>query len=645
MLRPFFLQRSLQPLRLCQAFTFTTTAPSAAAADELFPTALFDAIPAERVRNFSIIAHVDHGKSTLADRLLEVTGAIKTVKSNKQVLDSLKVEQERGITVKSQTATLIYHDPTSKLPYLLNLIDTPGHVDFSYEVARSLSACQGALLLVDSTQGVQAQTLANYRTAQEANLTIIPCLTKLDLPHSDPAKAIEQIEQAFGFHEEEIIWTSAKSGEGVDEIPAALIERIPPPTSQRELPFRGLIVDSWHNSFRGVTCLLSTVDGSVSKGDEIAMASTGKKFEVQEVGLLTPGAVPVDTLYSGHVGYLVCGMKDTADARVGDTLIDPTHADLMPLPGFRPVKAMLFSSVYPIDPAEYEDLRLALDRLVLNDSSVSVLVESSSALGQGFRCGFLGKLHMEVFHQRLNDEHGQQVIATAPMVPFEAHMVDGSIIMVEKPSEMTPLLGHKLQSFYETIAMVEVVTPPEYMGSLMEVLQKRRGRQQDIVHLDADQVVLKYLVPWQEVVADMYDEVKSVSSGYASFDYDEAGSEKADVVCVDMLINGEAIDALSFVCSRDVAEKKGREVALRLKKVVTRQQFDITIQASIGARIVAKERIPPFKKDVLTKGGKSVTGSDRKKKLLEKQKKGKKLMKRVGNVELSQKAFMSVLHR
>jgi len=613
--------------------------------DDKTYTDLFNEIPSERVRNFSIIAHVDHGKSTLADRLLESTGAIKTVKSNKQVLDSLKVEQERGITVKSQTASLIYHDPATNLPYLLNLIDTPGHVDFSYEVSRSLAACQGALLLVDSTQGVQAQTLANYRTAIEANLTIIPCLTKLDLSHSDPAKAIEQIEQAFGFEEDEILWTSAKSGEGVDEIPAALINRIPPPTSQRELPFRGLIVDSWHNSFRGVTCLLSTVDGSVSKGDEIAMASTGKKFEVQEVGLLTPNAVPVDTLHSGHVGYLVCGMKDTADARVGDTLIDPTKTDLLPLPGFRPVKAMLFSSVYPVNAGDFDDLRQALDRLILNDSSVSVQAEASSALGQGFRCGFLGKLHMEVFHQRLSDEHGQQVISTAPMVPFEAHMTDGTVVMVEKPSEMAPLLGNKLDAFYETIASVEVVTPPEYVGGLMDILQKRRGKQQDIVHLDADQVVLKYLIPWQEVVADMYDEIKSISSGYASFDYDDAGSERADVVCVDMLINGEAIDALSFVCSRSVAEKKGREVALRLKKVVTRQQFDIIIQASIGARIVAKERIPPFKKDVLTKGGKSVSGSDRKKKLLEKQKRGKKLMKRVGNVELSQKAFMTVLHR
>jgi translation factor GUF1, mitochondrial len=378
---------------------------------------LFEEIPPERIRNFSIIAHVDHGKSTLADRLLEFTGAIKTIKSNKQVLDSLKVEQERGITVKSQTASLIYHDPKTKLPYLLNLIDTPGHVDFSYEVSRSLAACQGALLLVDSTQGVQAQTLANYRTAMEANLTIIPCLTKLDLPHSDPAKAIEQIEQAFGFEEDDIIWTSAKSGEGVDEIPSALIERIPPPPlNQKDSPFRGLIVDSWHNSFRGVTCLLSTVDGTVSKGDEISMASTNKKFEVQEVGLLTPNALPVQTLSSGHVGYLVCGMKDTADARVGDTLIDPTVKDIIPLPGFRPVKAMLFSSVYPVNANDFDDLRQALDRLILNDSSVTVQAEASTALGQGFRCGFLGKLHMEVFHQRLMDEHGQQVISTAPMV-------------------------------------------------------------------------------------------------------------------------------------------------------------------------------------------------------------------------------------
>ena len=641
------LQKYIPRNKFCKILNHQLHRTFATKKEQSFDTQIFDEIPAERVRNFSIIAHVDHGKSTLADRLLESTGAITTKGSNKQVLDSLKVEQERGITVKSQTATLIYNDPETKQPYLLNLIDTPGHVDFSYEVSRSLSACQGALLLVDSTQGVQAQTLANHRTAVEANLTIIPVLTKLDLPHSDPAKAIEQIERAFGYDEDDILWTSAKSGEGVDEILPALIKHIPPPTSDlfsSDGSFRGLIVDSWHNSFVGVTCLVSIVDGCISKGDEISMASTGKKFEVQEVGLLTPSAIAVGTLSSGHVGYVVCGMKDTADARVGDTLTDNTNQS-KPLPGFRAVKSMLFSSVYPVDAAEFDDLRQALDRLVLNDSSVSVQTESSMALGQGFRCGFLGKLHMEVFHQRLSDEHNQDVIATAPMVPFEAHMLDGSIVLVEKPSEMAPLLGNNLDSFYETIASVEVVTPPEYVGSLMDVLQKRRGKQQDVVHLDADQVVLKYLVPWQEVVADMYDEIKSISSGYASFDYDEAGSERADVVCVDMLINGEAIDALSFVCSRSVAEAKGREVALRLKKVVTRQQFDIIIQASIGARIVAKERIPPFKKDVLTKGGKSVSGSDRKKKLLEKQKRGKKLMKRVGNVELSQKAFMSVLHR
>eukprot|EP00946_MAST-07B_sp_MAST-7B-sp1_P005306 g5306.t1 len=607
----------------------------------------FLSIPKERVRNFSIVAHVDHGKSTLADRLMELTGAIKADGGNKQVLDSLKVEQERGITVKSQTASLVYTDPESNEPYLLNLIDTPGHVDFAYEVSRSLAACQGALLLVDSTQGVQAQTLANYRIAKEANLSIIPVLTKLDLPHSDPAKALDQIEKAFGYQEDDVIWTSAKSGEGVDEILPALINRVAPPMGDKASSLRGLIVDSWHNSYRGVTCLVSVEDGSVHKGAQISMASTKKKFEVQEVGMLTPYATPTTHLQSGHVGYVIAGVKDTADARVGDTIILTEKVnESVPLPGFKNVKPMLFSSVYPVEASHFDNLRQALERLMLNDSSVKVVPESSTALGQGFRVGFLGKLHMEVFHQRLKDEHGMDIIATAPMVPFEAKLKNGSTVLVEKPSEMNPLLPI-VETFHEAIASVEIVTPPEYIGVLMQTMQDRRAEQQDIVHLDDDQVVLKYTIPWQEVVTDLYDEIKSVSSGFASFDYNRAGSAPANIVCVDMLLNGEAVDALSFVCHRNDADVKGRAVAKRLKTVIARQQYEIKIQAVVGAKVIAKQRIPPYRKDVLTKGGKKVGGGDstRKKKLLEKQKKGKKRMKMVGSVELNQKAFMAVLHK
>jgi elongation factor 4 len=627
---------------IARAFASTRVRLPAEVDDETFLS-----IPQDRVRNFSIVAHVDHGKSTLADRLMELTGAIKTDGGNKQVLDSLKVEQERGITVKSQTASLVFVDPVSDAPYLLNLIDTPGHVDFAYEVSRSLAACQGALLLVDSTQGVQAQTLANYRIAQEANLTVIPVLTKLDLPHSDPAKALDQIERAFGFSEDQVIWTSAKSGEGVDEILPELIKRVPAPKGSIEEPLRGLIVDSWHNSYRGVTCLVSVVDGSICKGARISMASTKKKFDVQEVGILTPHAMPTTHLRSGQVGYVIAGVKDTADARVGDTMVMTDCVnESEALPGFQPVKPMLFSSVYPVEASHFDNLRQALDRLMLNDSSVKVVPESSTALGQGFRVGFLGKLHMEVFHQRLKDEHGMNIIATAPMVPFEAKLKDGSTVPVEKPSEMNPLLP-VVETFYESIASVEIVTPPEYIGSLMQVLQDRRATQEDIVHLDADQVVLKYTIPWQEVVTDLYDEIKSVSSGFASFDYNEAGTAPANIVCVDMLLNGEAVDALSFVCHRKDADVKGRAVAKRLKTVIARQQYEINIQAAIGAKILAKQRIPPYRKDVLMKSGKAVGGGDssRKKKLLEKQKKGKKRMKMVGSVELNQKAFMAVLHK
>ena len=463
----------------------------------------------------TIHAHVD--RKSLS-RQMELTGAIKADGGNKQVLDSLKVEQERGITVKSQTAAWSTLLGSSK-PYLLNLIDTPGHVDFAYEASRSL-ACQGATAW--TTQGVQAQTLANYRIAKEANLSIIPVLTKLDLPHSDPAKALDQIEKAFGYQEEDVIWTSAKSGEGVDEILPALIDRVAPPMGDKASSLRGLIVDSWHNSYRGVTCLISVEDGSVHKGAQISMASTKKKFEVQEVGMLTPHATPTTPLQSGHVGYVIAGVKDTADARVGDTIVLTEKVnESVPLPGFKNVKPMLFSSVYPVEASHFDNLRQALERLMLNDSSVKVVPESSTALGQGFRVGFLGKLHMEVFHQRLKDEHGMDIIATAPMVPFEAKLKNGSTVLVEKPSEMNPLLP-VVETFHEAIASVEIVTPPEYIGALMQTMKDRRAEQVDIVHLDDDQVVLKYTIPWQEVVTDLYDEIKSVSSGFASFDYNRA---------------------------------------------------------------------------------------------------------------------------
>lgn len=632
-----------------------------------FDVDLFESMPIERVRNFSIIAHVDHGKSTLADRLMELTGSMRATGKMQQVLDSLDVERERGITVKAQTVSMFYRDEDAGTSddagvgvdagdggagggdvYLVNLIDTPGHIDFHYEVRRSLGACDGALLLIDSTQGVQAQTLANYRIAQDAGLAIIPVLTKLDLPHADPASALDQLERAFGFSEDEVIWTSAKTGEGVDEILPRIVSDLPPPRDTRKRPCRCLLVDSWHNTYRGVVCLIKVVDGSVRKGDKVAMMNTDKPmpYEVQELGVLTPTNVPVEELTCGQVGYMIAGIKNTDEARVGDTIV--RHAELEQLealPGFTAVKPMLYASVYPVEAMDFDELRRAMNRLVLNDSSVHVASETSNALGQGFRCGFLGKLHMEVFFQRLRDEYEMDVISTAPMVPFNIEMQDGSKMTVERPSDLPK--AHDVKAYNEPLALIEIVTPPEYVGVLMGLMQDRRGVQQDMQHLDEQRVVLKYLVPWQEMIYDMYDDVKSATSGYASFDYEDAGDQSSDIVCVDMLLNGSAVDALSFVSHRSTAEDRGRAIAKKLKEVISRQQYEIVIQAAIGARPIARERIPPYRKDVLIKSGKTVGGGDvtRKKKLLEKQKKGKARMKRVGNVDLSQGAFLAVMKR
>jgi elongation factor 4 len=611
-------------------------------------------VPIERIRNFCIIAHIDHGKSTLADRILELTGNIDKNNTNAQILDSLKVEQERGITVKAQTASMLYTDDENLEVYLLNLIDTPGHVDFSFEVSRSIAACQGALLLVDSTQGVQAQTLANYRIAKAAGLHIIPVLTKLDLPHSDPAMAIEQIEAAFQMKEEDVLWTSAKTGEGVDDILATIVTTVPSPiqtvASVDDLDgrLRAVVVDSWHNKYRGVVVLVSMIDGEMKIGDKIGMASTGKKYEVLEVGLLSPIPMPTASLKAGHVGYFIAGVKNPKDVITGDTIV--TDAVLKSstyhlVKKVKPSKPMLYASVYPTDGSEFENLSKSLDRLLLNDASVSVSLETSGALGQGFRCGFLGKLHMEVFFQRLQDEYESDVISTAPMVPFEAVLKNGKTVLVEKPSDLPERT--KVLEYLEPMSLVTVVTPPEYIGVMMQTLQSHRGKQISMEHLDMATAVLKYQLPWQEVVIDLYDEIKNQSSGYASFDYEEGTPVAADIVRVDLLLNGSAVDALSFVCHRSVAESRGRGVALRLKNVINRQQYEVVIQAAIGSKVVARERIAPFRKDVLIKSGKTVGGGDvtRKKKLLEKQKKGKARMKMVGNVELNQEAFMSVMKR
>lgn len=617
-------------------------------------------IPRERMRNFVIAAHVDHGKSSLADKLLEIAGNLKLLEGgDRQVLDDLKVERERGITVKARTASMVYDG------HLLNLVDTPGHVDFDYEVKRSLQACQGALLLVDSTQGVQAQTLANYNLARDAGLQIIPVLTKLDLSHSDPALALEQIESVFGIPEEEVIWTSAKTGEGCEDILPAVIKRLPPPpetalegggdVAVSHHTFRGLIFDSWYDRYMGVVCLIYVEYGTLRPGQDFYTDSQvlGQKrpqpFQVNELGMLVPQAMTAPELRQGQVGFMFGNIKESGLARVGD-LISDHHDGLTLNPEVieaRKVRSTpkVYASIFPMDGGDFEELRKSLERLLLNDSSVSMRPESSTALGNGFLMGFLGKLHMEVFFQRLEDEFETEIIATAPAVPYWADLRTGERIRADLPSQLPP--KEDVIQYLEPMAHTTVIAPAEYMGNIFRVFKDRRGIQTGVDHIDETRVVIKHDVPWQEVIVDLHDVVKTVSSGFASLEYEEAPPQVADIVKVDILVNSLPVDALSFVAHKSVAPQRGRAVAQRLKSVISRQQFEIVIQAANGSKILARERIAPFRKDVLTKSGKTVGGGDisRKRKLLEKQKAGKKKMKTVGNVELPQSAFYAMHER
>lgn len=645
-------------------------------------------LPSSRVRNFCIIAHIDHGKSTLADLMLQSTGSIRLKKGREhtsQTLDNLEVEQQRGITVKAQTATMLYRydgDNDAEFggsPYIVNLIDTPGHADFSYEVKRSLSACDGALLLVDSTQGIQAQTLANYQNAVDAGLTIIPVLTKLDLPHSDPWSTIDQMAAALdGVDPDDCLLTSAKSGEGIDELLPAIVEKIPAPSYGGDIdyPLRCLIFDSWFDTYRGAICIVVCTDGAIRKGDKIMTCLHRRVVEVNEVGILvgeSKSMHAVPALQPGQVGYVITSIKSAADALSGDTLVradeeDPESAMLTSRSDLE-VKSVVFASIFPVDQGDFDDLLKSIERLVLNDPSVSVQRETSGALGMGFRCGFLGLLHMDVFRERLSQEHETEVIVTAPMVPYRAVPLRPpksggeeatQPFIIATPADFPSLEEQKIRGgfdFYEPVALVSVITPDVYLGSLMKVLQGHRGKQVEVAYFgqgndDADaaacgRVLVKYLVPWAEVVTDLYDKVKSVSAGYASFEYEEAEPVVSDLVKVDLLLNGNAVDALSIICERSQAQTLGRDLAKRLKKAIKRQQFEVNIQAALGHKILAKTRIPPYRKDVLIKSGKTVGGGDRtrKQKLLQKQKKGKKRMKTVGNVEVTQEAFLSVLKR
>lgn len=628
-------------------------------------------IEVKNIRNFSVIAHIDHGKSTLSDCILQLTGNIDEKDRKKgQVLDTLKVERERGITVKAQTASMIFEDERTKEVYLLNLIDTPGHIDFAYEVSRSLASCQGALLLVDSTQSIQAQTIANFDKAKKLGLAMIPIVTKIDLPNSQPEDAAFAMEAAFQIDPSTVLMTSAKKNIGIKEVLQAVVDNLPSPSdisSDVTSPFRGRIVDSWFDEHRGVVCLVQVIGGTLREGQRITNFASVKEFHdndnrsdfsVQEVGILTPTALRTTVLRPGQVGYIIAGMRSTRQARIGDTMYIPLEwekstVQLQPLEGYESAKPMLFASIFPVDSTDLEALFAAVDRLLLNDSSISVTREYSASLGSGLRCGFLGFLHMEVFNQRLMDEYNMQIVVTTPSVPYiikYSNVGEGGDVEEVKISNIADWprsdKGRKFD-VYEPVVKVVLITPHIYYGAMVDLIKDRRGLNVEVTHLDDSQIMLTALVPWADVVCDMHDKVKHNSSGYASFNYEEAGHRNSDLVKVDITVNGDVCDPLSFICHTSQAVESGRRMATKLKEVLSRQQFEIILQAKVNSKVLAKERIAPYRKDVLIKGGKTVGGGDvsRKKKLLEKQKEGKKRAKMVGKVEIGQEAFWAVLQK
>ncbi len=589
-----------------------------------------------RIRNFSIIAHIDHGKSTLADRLLEKAETISMREKATQFLDKLQVERERGITVKAQTASLFY-EHKGKI-YLLNLIDTPGHVDFTYEVSRSLYACQGALLLVDAVQGVQAQTMANFYLAFEQNLTIVPVINKIDMMNADPERIGREMEKVFDTQQEEILLISAKVGIGIDELIVQVIERIPAPTGDLNKALKALLFDSWYDEYRGVICLIEVIDGSLKKGDIIMAAHTGQEYEVLELGLMYPEPLMQPALYTGQVGYIITGMKTVKEARVGDTLCHAKNP-VPALPGFKPAKSMVFAGIYPLDTTEFELVRDAIEKLTLNDPSVHIEKETSVALGLGFRCGFLGLLHMDVFKQRLEQEYNVNIIVTSPTVLYKVRLTSGEEEVIENPSKFPDVT--KIETVFEPVVLATLIMPKEYLGNIMGLCQERRGVQQEMTFLDEERIILRYKLPLNEIITDFYDKLKSISAGYASFDYEQAGYQESDLVKMNILLNGKAVDALSMIVHADKAFAIGRQLTEKLKDVIHRQMFEVAIQAAIGAKVIARETVSAMRKNVIAK----CYGGDisRKRKLLEKQKEGKKKMKQVGNVELPHDAFLTIL--
>ncbi|WP_227814626.1 translation elongation factor 4 [Nitrogeniibacter aestuarii] len=590
-----------------------------------------------QIRNFSIIAHIDHGKSTLADRLIQRCGGLDEREMDKQVLDSMDLERERGITIKAQTASLLYKAKDGQ-EYQLNLIDTPGHVDFSYEVSRSLSACEGALLVVDASQGVEAQTVANCYTAIEQDVEVVPVLNKIDLPAANPEQAREEIEDVIGVDASQAILCSAKSGLGVDDVLEAVVARIPAPKGDPDAPLKALIIDSWFDTYVGVVILVRIVDGTIKAKDRMRLMATNAEYPVDQVGVFTPKSLVRDQLSAGDVGFIISGIKVLADAKVGDTVTLASRPADKPLPGFKEIKSQVFAGLYPVESNEYEQLRESLEKLQLNDAALRFEPEVSEALGFGFRCGFLGLLHMDVVQERLEREFDINLITTAPTVVYEVLMKDGATVKVENPAKLPDL--SKIDEIREPIIRATIYVPQEYVGSVITLCTQKRGVQVDM-NYHGRQVQLIYDMPMNEVVMDFFDRLKSATRGYASLDYEFKEYQPADLVKLDMLVNGEKVDALSIIVHRATSQYRGRELASKLRGIIPRQMFDVAVQAAIGSHIVARETIKALRKNVLAKcyGG-DIT---RKRKLLEKQKEGKRRMKQVGNVEIPQEAFLAVL--
>jgi GTP-binding protein LepA len=590
------------------------------------------------IRNFAIIAHIDHGKTTLSDRLMERTGALTKREMTEQFLDSMDLERERGITIKQHSVRLEYKAGDGQ-DYILNLIDTPGHVDFAYEVSRSLAACQGALLIVDASQGVEAQTLANAHLAVDAGLTIIPVLNKIDLPGAEPERIREQIEDVIGIDASGAIQASAKQGIGIEEILDAIVERVPAPQGNPEGTLRALVFDSWFDQYRGVVVLVHVVDGRLTPGKRVKLMVSGGIYEVEHLGVFTPKPLPVESLSAGEVGFVVAGIKKVSDVAIGDTLTDGRHPALEPLPGFKEIQPMVFAGLYPMDADQYAELREALDKLRLNDSSFFYEPETSSALGFGFRCGFLGLLHMEIVQERLEREFDLELLVTAPSVRYRVTRTDGRVVEVDSPARL-PEPGN-IQAIEEPIITATILTGDQYVGAILKLCQEKRGIQKRIHYITTTRVMIEYELPLNEILLDFYDRLKSASRGYASLDYQLTGYWTSPLVKLDVLVNGDPVDALSLIVHKETAYARGKILVEKMRELIPRQMFEVAIQAAIGSRVIARETVKPLRKNVIAK----CYGGDisRKRKLLEKQKEGKKRMKRVGTVDIPQEAFLAVL--